>query len=107
MRPRFAILILAILLQAAPVAAAPYTLTDAPRVDFWRANYMPQRPAKEPSAEDLRFAPPKGSQALASRLGVVDGTAELFRYEVDKNPAAKASIDGGLGGHGVRLRMRW
>lgn len=107
MRPGFAVLFLAAVLLGPPAFAAPYTPVDKPRVDFWRSNNMPQKPPKEPTAADQRFGQAAYNKELATRLGVVDGTAEIFRYDLDKNSAAKASVDGGFGGHGVRLRMRW
>lgn len=104
MRALFGVLVLSGLLAASPVIAGGPT--DKP-VDFWRASYMPKRLPRERSADEIRFTEPSYGQALADRLGVVNGTAEVFHYQLDKGNNGKTAIDGGVGGNGVKLRMRW
>jgi len=90
----------------APATAAPYSLLDKPRVDFWRNSYVPHQEPKQLNSREIRYTSPY-SDVLASRLGLVDGKAAIFRYDLNKNGNGSSTIEGDLEGNGVKLRLRW
>lgn len=46
-------------------------------------------------------------EILATRLGVADGTAELFRFRVENAPSSKTVLDGMIDGGGIKLKLSW
>ncbi len=63
--------------------------TDA---DLARSNSMPDRPTQ--------------FDRMVGRLGVKDGAAELFEYNVLSTHRG-ADLTGALGGNGVVIRLQW
>ena len=46
-------------------------------------------------------------EILATRLGLADGTAELFRFRVENAPSSKTMLDGFIDGGGIKLKLSW
>ena len=44
---------------------------------------------------------------IAAKLGLVEGSAELFRYRVEDAPSNKTVLDGAIDGGGIRFRLSW
>jgi len=75
----------------------PYDAYNAPRLAQPWASQVPEaRPTEKTAGDGLR-----------ARLGVVDGSAELFRYEVEGDPSNHAVLDGAVSGRGVQLKLSW
>ena len=108
MYPRLTWLFVAAMMTglALPAAAGPGNPAEKRRErDFWWNSYMPT-PARRDRTEDQQYRPTY-SDALASRLGVVDGKARIFRYELDSSHNAGRTIEGALDGNGVKVRFKW
>ena len=59
-------------------------------------------------APDSRLAEKPVGEMLRTRLGIVDGSAELFRYQVEEDgPSNHAVLDGAVSGGGIRLKLSW
>jgi hypothetical protein len=44
---------------------------------------------------------------IATRIGLVNGSAELFRYRVEDAPSEKTVLDGMIDGGGIKLKLSW
>jgi hypothetical protein len=70
---------------------------NAARVEQpWQGEQPVARVAEQPIGEIIK-----------RRLGIVDGSAELFRYQVQGAPSAKTVLDGVIDGGGVKLKLTW
>lgn len=67
-----------------------------PAGQFWAA----QRPA--PQLIDR----PVG-ELIATRLGLAEGSAELFRYRLENAPSNATVLDGVVDGGGIKLKLTW
>src|SRR5690348_17074325 len=62
----------------------------------WQGEEPVARVAEQPIGEIIK-----------RRLGIVDGSAELFRYQVQGAPSDKTMLDGVIDGGGVKLKLTW
>ncbi|HEY0300702.1 MAG TPA: hypothetical protein VGC36_05190 [Rhizomicrobium sp.] len=46
-------------------------------------------------------------ELIATRLGLVEGSAELFRYRVENAPSESTVLNGVIDGGGIRLKLTW
>lgn len=46
-------------------------------------------------------------ELIAARLGLVEGSAELFRYRVENAPSGRTFLDGVVDGGGIKLKLTW
>lgn len=46
-------------------------------------------------------------ELIATRLGLVEGSAELFRYRVENAPSQATMFDGVVDGGGIKLKLTW
>ena len=46
-------------------------------------------------------------ELIATRLGLVEGSAELFRYHVENAPSQATMFDGVVDGGGIKLKLTW
>ena len=46
-------------------------------------------------------------EVISHRLGLVNGSAELFRYQVTGAPSDKTVLDGAIDGGGIKLKLSW
>ncbi|MEI9996293.1 MAG: hypothetical protein WDM91_16975 [Rhizomicrobium sp.] len=46
-------------------------------------------------------------EIIATRLGLVNGSAELFRFRVEGAPSNKTMLDGMVDGGGIKLKLSW
>jgi hypothetical protein len=46
-------------------------------------------------------------ELLAARLGLAEGSAELFRYNLENAPSTRTQLDGVIDGGGIRLKLTW
>ena len=46
-------------------------------------------------------------ELIATRLGLVEGSAELFRYRVENAPSQATMLDGVVDGGGIKLKLTW
>lgn len=68
------------------------------------------RPIAEPwrnQVPDLRVTEKPMGELIAARLGLVNGSAELFGYRVEGAPSDKTMLDGVIDGGGVKLKLTW
>ena len=54
-----------------------------------------------------RLAEQPIGEVIRRRLGIVDGSAELFRYQVQGAPSDKTVLDGAIDGGGIKLKLSW
>jgi hypothetical protein len=70
---------------------------NAARVEQpWQGEQPVARVAEQPVGEIIK-----------RRLGIVDGSAELFRYQVQGAPSDKTMLDGVIDGGGIKLKLTW
>jgi hypothetical protein len=78
-------------------APAHYEAYNSPRIEEpWRSEQPDARLTERPIGE-----------LISRELGLVDGKAELFRYQVEGAPSNKTVLDGAIGGGGIRLKLTW
>lgn len=89
--------------RAAPIVmpdmkpAANFTAYNTPSIERPWTNQTPNaRIAEQPIGE-----------IISRRLGLVDGSAELFRYQVQGAPSDKTVLDGAIDGGGIKLKLSW
>ena len=46
-------------------------------------------------------------EVISRRLGLVNGSAELFRYQVQGAPSDKTMLAGAIDGGGIKLKLSW
>jgi hypothetical protein len=46
-------------------------------------------------------------EVVAARLGLVNGSAELFRFRVENAPSSRTMLDGLVDGGGIKLKLTW
>ena len=46
-------------------------------------------------------------EVISRRLGLVDGSAQLFRYQVNGAPSDKTVLAGAIDGGGIKLKLSW
>jgi hypothetical protein len=46
-------------------------------------------------------------ELIATRLGLVEGSAELFRFRVENAPSEATMFDGAVDGGGIKLKLTW
>ncbi|MBS0470298.1 MAG: hypothetical protein JSR60_04435 [Proteobacteria bacterium] len=75
-----------------------------------------QQTGLAPRAEEQPWQPERPLPALvqqpigdviAARLGLVEGSAELFRFRVENAPSSKTVLDGVIDGGGIKLKLTW
>ncbi|HUO89187.1 MAG TPA: hypothetical protein VMU08_08430 [Rhizomicrobium sp.] len=95
-------------LAAGPACAAEFVIPDANSPLGYRT--YATRPADDPwmhprHVPSLAEAPVVN--LLAEKLGLAEGRAEIFRYQVEDAPSNKTVLDGAIAGGGIRLRLSW
>ncbi len=77
--------------------AANTAAYNAPRIEQpWVGETPVARVAEQPIGE-----------VISRRRGLVDGSAELFRYRVEGAPSNKTMLDGVIDGGGIKLKLTW
>jgi hypothetical protein len=91
-----------------PLIAAPNGSIDKQlERDFMRNTHNVRTVVpKERSPQEMRFQS-NYSDAMAARLGLVDGKARLFRYNLDGSAQNSRTFEGAFGGNGVKFRLNW
>jgi len=62
----------------------------------WQSQVPQQTVAERPIGE-----------VIATKLGLVRGSAELFRYQVESAPSSRTMLDGVVDGGGIKLKLTW
>ena len=104
------LIVLFALLAAAPAAAAPLTLAeDQPaRFDNVPGTQSHLRRQTIHYSEDANAPEPRNmSDDIASQLGVEHGTMALFHSRVDDDSDRGPTLDGGIDGSGLKLKLSW
>ena len=101
------LVLIAALAANGPACAAPLRMPDE-RPSGFEAYSSPQ--IAEPWAGQ-RTVPvmqerPVG-ELIATRLGLVEGSAELFRYRVENAPSEATMFNGVVDGGGIKLKLTW
>jgi hypothetical protein len=47
------------------------------------------------------------AELIAAKLGMVQGKAELFRYQLERAPSSATMLNGVIDGVGIKLKMTW
>ena len=104
--PFIAVVVLGTALAAATPACAarlilpdngnPAHLTTPPADQVWQ----PQRPETQLVEQPI-------ADLIAARLGLVKGSAELFRYHLVNAPTNNAMLRGQIDGAGIKLKLTW
>ena len=102
------LLLVATAALGARVEAQPYhvgSVTEPP----WSTQYTPplgERSFQEQQPEE-RVRETPVADIIATRLGLTDGTVELFRYRTDNGTADGRNFDGVVDGGGLKLKLTW
>lgn len=78
------------------VRIRPEPATNEPPGQAWQ----PERPLP------ILHQQPVG-QLIGARLGIVHGSAELFRFRVENAAPNHAMLDGVIDGGGIKLKLTW
>ncbi len=105
MRVSFVLLYLTV--AAAPASAAQLRLPlDSPaRYDAYSSQQIAEPWAAQRAVPALQEKPV--GELIATRLGLVEGSAELFRYRVENAPSDATTFDGVVDGGGIKLKLTW
>ena len=92
---------------AGPAYAAQLRMPDEPPAGF-AAYSSPQiaEPWVGQRAVPIMTERPV-ADIIATRLGLVEGSAELFRYRIENAPSGPAMLDGMVDGGGIKLKLTW
>jgi hypothetical protein len=71
---------------------------NSPRIEQPWVNEQPQQ---------ARLAERPIGEIISQRLGLANGTAELFRYQVQGAPSDKTMLNGVIDGGGIKLKLSW
>ncbi len=105
---RVGLAILAVALAApGPVAAAGFVIPeekpahdaafDSPVIAHPWINQQP----------NIRLDERPIGELIATRIGLVNGSAELFRFRVEDAPSEKTMLNGVIDGGGLKLKLTW
>lgn len=99
--------LIAVLAASGPVCAAPLRMPDE-RPSGFEAYSSPQiaEPWAGQRAVPVMRERPIG-ELIATRLGLVEGSAELFRYRVENAPSDATMFNGVVDGGGIKLKLTW
>lgn len=105
MRVPFVLLCLTV--AAAPASAAQLRLQpDGPaRYDAYASQQIAEPWAGQRTVPVMREKPI--GELIATRLGLVEGSAELFRYHVENAPSEATMFNGVVDGGGIKLKLTW
>jgi hypothetical protein len=100
----------AVLAATGPVCAGQLVIPDANSPSAYRL--YTTRPAGQQQPWTSSIPTPTLVQTpiaslLAAKLGIAEGSAELFRYRVEDAPSNKTVLDGAIDGGGIRFRLSW
>ena len=79
-----------------PDDGSPAYSTSPPADQVWQ----PQRPETQLVERPI-------ADLIAARLGLVKGSAELFRYHLVNAPTNGAMLRGQIDGGGIKLKLTW
>ena len=79
-----------------PADSSPIYATLPPADRVWQ----PQRPETQLVEQPI-------ADLIAARLGLVKGSAELFRYHLVDAPTNNAMLRGQIDGAGIKLKLTW
>jgi hypothetical protein len=102
-----AFLIGAAALAATPAAAARLVMPDDPPETYSAyASQEIQQPwaSRQPNSQ-IQERPI--AEIIATKLGVAQGSAELFRYHMENAPSAATQLRGVVDGGGIKLKLTW
>jgi hypothetical protein len=100
----------AVLTAAGPARAGGLVIPDvnsASAYRFYAARASEQQQLWTSSVPAPVLVQTPIASLIAAKLGLVEGSAELFRYQVEDAPSNKTVLDGAIDGGGIRFRLRW
>ena len=97
----------AALAAGGPASAARLVIPDSnPEPYSAYATRAIEQPWNSQRPETQLHEQPIG-ELLAARLGLAEGSAELFRYNLENAPSTRTQLDGVIDGGGIRLKLTW
>jgi hypothetical protein len=97
----------AVFAVAGPASAARLVIPDSnPEPYSAYATQAIEQPWHSQQPETQLHEQPIG-ELLAARLGLAEGSAELFRYNLENAPSTRTQLDGVIDGGGIRLKLTW
>lgn len=102
----FAVAVLGTALTAAtPACAARLILPDNNNPAY--ATLPPADHVWQPQRPETQLVERPIADLIAARLGLVKGSAELFRYHLVNAPTNNAMLRGQIDGAGIKLKLTW
>jgi hypothetical protein len=83
-----------LVLQERPATVAAYAAKPVEQP------WQPERPLPTLNQQPI-------GELIATRLGIAEGSAELFRFRVENAPSDKTMLDGVIDGGGIKLKLTW
>jgi hypothetical protein len=93
------------LTAATPACAARLILPDEANPLY--ATLPPADQVWQPQRPETRLVERPIADLIATRLGLVKGSAELFRYHLVNAPTNNAMLRGQIDGGGIKLKLTW
>ncbi len=104
--PLYAVILLGTALVAVhPACAARLILPDAFSPAY--STSPPADPLWQPQRPETQLVERPIAEVIAARLGLVRGSAELFRYHLVNAPTNNAMLRGQIDGAGIKLKLTW
>ncbi len=104
---RFALLVCCLFVAATPACAERLTIPDykpasydAYSSQFSELPWASRRPNSQLVERPL-------AELIAAKLGMAQGKAELFRYQLERAPSNAAMLNGVVDGVGIKLKLTW
>jgi hypothetical protein len=102
-----AILLAVLIAAATPVCAAELVIPDTtPETYTAYASQEIQQPWQS-QRPDSQLQERPIAEIIAAKLGVAQGSAELFRYHLENAPSASTQLHGVVDGGGIKLKLTW
>ena len=92
---------------ACPACAARLILPDDSPTFY--SSYAAQ-PIREPWASrvpETQLVERPVADLIAARLGISEGSAQLFRFRIENGPSNATVLKGQIDGGGIRLKLTW
>ncbi|HUO89186.1 MAG TPA: hypothetical protein VMU08_08425 [Rhizomicrobium sp.] len=67
----------------------------------------PFREDSRPTIDKDNRRPPVIGDRIRDEMGLVDGKVQFFRYQFEGAPSNGATLNGGVNGSGVTLKLTW
>ena len=92
---------------ASPACASQLTVPDDNHTFYSAYASQPTDQPWAPQRPEPRLVERPIADLIATKLGVAEGSAQLFRFRLENGPSNTAVLKGQIDGAGIRLKLAW